>query len=252
MRIRVRVDTSKPLCRGRKLRSEDGEIGWIRFKYKRFPIICYWCGRMSHSDKGCELWIMSNGPLTEKDRQFGAWLRAPLFNTRRCSAIRVGGEEEARSGGTNPMVDGEEFEVLGSRSGTGRSSKSDKNCRKKEEARELTMTRKESNINPVTMIVGAELNEGRDSRKEIDFQYTLCEIEAAISKYDNIEMVPKSIGLEFTLGQAEAHNLPNNQGVVGYTSIVEEEMLPTSSPHGNVYKPHGWERLVTERPHAEV
>lgn len=55
MRIRVRVDTLKPLCRGRKIRSEEGEIGWIRFKYEQLPIICYWCGRISHSDKDCEL-----------------------------------------------------------------------------------------------------------------------------------------------------------------------------------------------------
>lgn len=41
MRIRVRVDTSKPLCRGRKFRREDGEIGWIRFKYERLLILCY-------------------------------------------------------------------------------------------------------------------------------------------------------------------------------------------------------------------
>ena len=83
MRIRVQVNTSKPLCRGRKLRREDGEIGWIRFKYERLPIMCYWCGKLSHSDKDCELWVRSNGSLTESDRQFGAWLRAPLFNTKK-------------------------------------------------------------------------------------------------------------------------------------------------------------------------
>lgn len=55
MRIRVRVDTSKPLCRGRKFRYEDGKIGWIRFKFERLPIMCYWCGRLSHNDKDCEL-----------------------------------------------------------------------------------------------------------------------------------------------------------------------------------------------------
>ena len=43
MRIRVLVDTLKPLCRGRKVRCEDGEIGWIQFKYERFPNLCYWC-----------------------------------------------------------------------------------------------------------------------------------------------------------------------------------------------------------------
>ncbi|XP_075665471.1 uncharacterized protein LOC142635150 [Castanea sativa] len=74
MRIRVRVDTTKPLCRRHKIRHEDREVGWIRFKYKRLPNICYWCGRLSHSDKDCELWIQSQGSLTEMDRQFSAWL----------------------------------------------------------------------------------------------------------------------------------------------------------------------------------
>ena len=31
MRIRVPVDTSKPLCSGRKLCMEDGMVGWVRF-----------------------------------------------------------------------------------------------------------------------------------------------------------------------------------------------------------------------------
>ena len=72
MRIRVGVNTSKPLCRGRKIRHADGEVGWVSFKYERLPNLCYWCGRLSHSDKDCELWIRSQGTLTESDRQFGA------------------------------------------------------------------------------------------------------------------------------------------------------------------------------------
>ena len=35
MRIKVGVNISKPLCRGRKIRHGDGEIGWVRFKYER-------------------------------------------------------------------------------------------------------------------------------------------------------------------------------------------------------------------------
>ena len=50
----------------------------IRFKYERLPIMCYWCGKLSHSDKDCELWVRSNGLLTESDRQFDAWLHAPV------------------------------------------------------------------------------------------------------------------------------------------------------------------------------
>ena len=48
MRIRVLVDTSKPLCRGRKLCMEDGKVGWVRFRYERLPNLCYWCGLLTH------------------------------------------------------------------------------------------------------------------------------------------------------------------------------------------------------------
>ena len=41
MRIRVEVNLTKPLRRGRKIRHEDGEIGWVRFKYERLPNMCY-------------------------------------------------------------------------------------------------------------------------------------------------------------------------------------------------------------------
>ena len=173
MRIRVRVDTSKPLCRGRKFRHEDGEIGWIRFKYERLPIMCYWCGRLSHSDKDCELWIRSNGSLTESDRQFGAWLCAPTYNTRKCSAVRVGGEEEVRSDGI--------YEV-------------------------------------------------RDPSSKPDFQDTLREIDAAISKFDKPEMGSKPSGLGSSLDKAEAQGPSITMEDLGCPVSTDEEMNQIKGP----------------------
>ena len=51
MHIKVLVDTSKPLCQGRKICSDDGKVSWIRFKYERLPNLCYWCGLLSHTTK---------------------------------------------------------------------------------------------------------------------------------------------------------------------------------------------------------
>ncbi|KAL0006109.1 hypothetical protein SO802_013670 [Lithocarpus litseifolius] len=164
MSIRVRVDTSKSLCHGQKLRNEDGESGCIRFKYERLPIICYWCGRLTHSDKDCELWISSNGSLTENDRQFSAWLRALLFNTRKCSTIRVGGVEEDKLGGNVQEVDGEEDEVLGSRSVDRSDAEHDGDRRQKEGDIVQESTRKETCV-----IIGAKINELSDSSKVTDF-----------------------------------------------------------------------------------
>ena len=43
----------------------------MSFKYERLPNICYWCGCLTYSDKGTQ---------DLESRQYGAWMRAPLFN----------------------------------------------------------------------------------------------------------------------------------------------------------------------------
>ena len=51
MRIRVRVDTTLPLSRGRIFTLENGLKGWASFKYERLPNVCYWCGWLDHFDR---------------------------------------------------------------------------------------------------------------------------------------------------------------------------------------------------------
>ena len=82
--VRVRVDVTQPLCRGRVVNLEEGGSTWVSFKYERLPIICYWCGRLDHDEKDCPLWIESKGPLKPQDKQFGPFMRAPQsVNIRR-------------------------------------------------------------------------------------------------------------------------------------------------------------------------
>ena len=59
--VRVKVDVTQPLCRGRVVNLEEGGSTWVSFKYKMLPIICYWCGRFDHDAKDCPLWIESKG-----------------------------------------------------------------------------------------------------------------------------------------------------------------------------------------------
>ena len=68
MRLRVAVDISKPMCRGRKITMANGKEGWVSFKYERLPNICYWCGMLTHSDRDCLLWEKSRGSLRGKDQ----------------------------------------------------------------------------------------------------------------------------------------------------------------------------------------
>ena len=43
VRVRVKVDISKPLCRGRVISLENGKEIWVSFKYERLSNLCYWC-----------------------------------------------------------------------------------------------------------------------------------------------------------------------------------------------------------------
>ena len=40
-RVRVVVDTTLPLCRGRVITLPNGSKSWVKFKYERLPSICY-------------------------------------------------------------------------------------------------------------------------------------------------------------------------------------------------------------------
>ena len=71
IRVRVLVDISLPLCKGRLIALEDSREHWVSFKYERLPNLCYWCGLLTHGDKDCNKWIDSKGSLQQKDQQFG-------------------------------------------------------------------------------------------------------------------------------------------------------------------------------------
>lgn len=84
MCVRVLVDASQPVCRGRVITLDDDKKLLVSFKYERLPNICYWCGCFSHNDQDYEIWIDSEGSLVESDREYGPWLRAsPMIGTRK-------------------------------------------------------------------------------------------------------------------------------------------------------------------------
>ena len=109
IQIQASIDLSLPLCRGRLISvGEGGKQVWIPFKYERLPNMCYWCGRLTHNDRDCELWIDSEGTLTPEQCEFGPYLRALLFVTARRSAILVLGfyaEKKKRFSGTPRDID---------------------------------------------------------------------------------------------------------------------------------------------------
>ena len=89
MRIRVEMDVSLPLCHGRVVSMENGKKCWVTFKYEHLPNICYWCSKMDHSDRDCDIWLESVGNLVETQKTFGPSLSAPPFFPLKRSVVLV-------------------------------------------------------------------------------------------------------------------------------------------------------------------
>ena len=106
--VRVRVDTSRPLCRGRRTTFEEGLERWVSFQYERLPNVCFWCGRLSHDDKECEIWLKSKGTLSVDQQQFGNWIRANPFGSSRSRSIEVKGFEPRQSSSRGAMEQNED------------------------------------------------------------------------------------------------------------------------------------------------
>jgi hypothetical protein len=51
LRVRIKVDLSKLLARGRKLKLL-GDLVWIAFQFERLPRFCFHCGVISHGMLG--------------------------------------------------------------------------------------------------------------------------------------------------------------------------------------------------------
>ena len=96
IRVKVSIDITMPLCRGRIIKLKDDKQVWVSFKYERLPNICYWCGRLTHNDKDCEIWIESEGTLRNDQKEFGPCLRAPPFLVFRKNTIVVPGYYSTR------------------------------------------------------------------------------------------------------------------------------------------------------------
>ena len=76
LRIRVTLDISQPLSRGRIVRIGSSNSRWVEFKYERLPVFCYLCGKMDHDEKECIDWLRSVGSINAEDKQNGPWLHA--------------------------------------------------------------------------------------------------------------------------------------------------------------------------------
>lgn len=75
LRIRVNMDLTKPLERGRALHLGD-QIHWVDFKYEKLPLFCFHSGRIIHERSGCSVRSTYRSSLNEGEKQWGIKLRA--------------------------------------------------------------------------------------------------------------------------------------------------------------------------------
>ncbi|XP_030936468.1 uncharacterized protein LOC115961671 [Quercus lobata] len=75
MRVRVAIPVSKPLRRGGFIEDSDGERTWVKFKYERLPVFCYYCGILGHDLRHCASHFAAEKQGGEVDYQYGDWLK---------------------------------------------------------------------------------------------------------------------------------------------------------------------------------
>lgn len=79
--MRIVLDLSKPLSRGRLLKLKE-KSNWVAFQYEKIPKFCLNYGVIRHGSKGCEKVGTRRFQGTEKEPQFGTWLRAMSLKRR--------------------------------------------------------------------------------------------------------------------------------------------------------------------------
>jgi hypothetical protein len=121
LRARIKLDITKPLLRGRRMKLGGNSI-WARFQYEQLPYFCFECGVIKHGKGGCPKRTTSK--VRRGEPEYGPWLRVPSptrrFNTGsnswrgRSSSNQQFGMESGRSASSNQK----ENEEDGHRTGT--------------------------------------------------------------------------------------------------------------------------------------
>ncbi|KAK9992681.1 hypothetical protein SO802_027666 [Lithocarpus litseifolius] len=102
VRVRVTLNISNPLCKGRVITLDDGKDLWIPFKYELLTNLCYRCGCLSHDERNCEIWSASEGNLDDESPQYGPWIKATPFVPSKSKMVTIPGISELRKNAIPP------------------------------------------------------------------------------------------------------------------------------------------------------
>lgn len=69
-RLRIELDTTKPILPRLFLGRINRKPIWIYVKYEKLPNVCYRCGMLNHETRQCKT------PPSNKEKVYGGWLKA--------------------------------------------------------------------------------------------------------------------------------------------------------------------------------
>ncbi|TXG67077.1 hypothetical protein EZV62_008352 [Acer yangbiense] len=123
IRVKVRIDISKPLMRCVRLNVDDpGEIITAILLYEKLPEFCYACGIVGHGLRDCPDDNARTEALEGATTKYGSWLRAASLEQakNRASRKEIKGPENTPSSSNQDDHSGKSSE-------TGKSSKNNSN-----------------------------------------------------------------------------------------------------------------------------
>jgi hypothetical protein len=97
LRIRVAIDLTKPLDRGRALIIQGKSI-WVKFRYEKLPSFCHFCGRIYHGRIICEKKQGFRMNDDDVGKQWGMWLRADDVRFRKGGVSSIGVKNKVQDG----------------------------------------------------------------------------------------------------------------------------------------------------------
>ncbi|KAB2606847.1 hypothetical protein D8674_006564 [Pyrus ussuriensis x Pyrus communis] len=94
LRVRIVVDTEKPLFKGCWIRRDTNRDTWVEFRYERLQDFCYRCGRIGHNNTECTVEVTEEGAVA-----YGEWLKAPpVRDVVAVTRVECVGRGERRTG----------------------------------------------------------------------------------------------------------------------------------------------------------
>ncbi|XVF87992.1 hypothetical protein PTKIN_Ptkin19aG0013200 [Pterospermum kingtungense] len=89
-RVRVLLNITKPLARGKMQNMGQSGRRLAKFKYERMPDFCYYCGHLDHQEQDCVEVISMLRDGGKAERLYGPWLRAESANFSNPDSIEKG------------------------------------------------------------------------------------------------------------------------------------------------------------------